>query len=245
MTESTKPYVLILQHVSWERPGRIQEAIEEAGIATRTLTILDQKKPELPAADEYCGLVIMGGPMGALDFDDYPGLKTEHKLVKAAVDNNKPVLGICLGHQIIAAALGGKLKKGKEPEIGFGRIQRVNRHEFAPVESGGMTVLNWHNDVVSAPEGAAVIAKSDVTKVQAFAYGSALGLQYHLEVSPAILDQWLSTPTMTDDLKKSQIKKIRDDFDTYDSSIHRVADTTFSSFAARCASFARELSNNN
>ncbi|TCD54689.1 type 1 glutamine amidotransferase [Alloscardovia theropitheci] len=241
MTESSKPFVLILQHATWERPGRIQEALEEAGLDTKIMTILDTKKPDVPNPEEYCGVVIMGGPMGALDFEDYPGLKAEHKIVKTAVESNKPVLGICLGHQIIATALGGKLKKGKESEIGFGHIDRVNRHEFAPLESDGMNVLHWHNDVVSVPEGSTIIAKSDITKVQAFAYGSALGLQYHLEVSPAILDQWLSEPTMVEGLKKSQIKKIRDEFEENDTLIHRVADTTFSAFAARCASYAREL----
>lgn len=241
MTESSTPYVLILQHAECERPGRIQESLEEAGIPTRILTILDQKKPDLPDVSEYCGLVVMGGPMGALDFEDYPGLKAEHKLVKTAVEASKPVLGVCLGHQIIAVALGGKLKKGKEPEIGFGHIDRVNRHEYAPLDSEGMTVLHWHNDVISVPDGATVIAKTDVTKVQAFAYGSALGLQYHLEVSPAILEQWLSTPAMVEGLKKSQIKKIREDFAAQDACIHRVADATFSAFAARCASYARAL----
>ncbi|WP_083907359.1 type 1 glutamine amidotransferase [Alloscardovia criceti] len=241
MTESFKPYVLILQHASWERPGRILEATEEAGLPARIVSICDEKKPELPKPDEYCGVVLMGGPMGALDFEEYPGLKAEHKIVKDAVAANKPVLGVCLGHQIIASALGGKIKKAKESEIGFGHIDRVQRHAYAPLESTGMDVLHWHNDVVSVPEEATVIAKSDMTKVQAFAYGSALGLQYHLEVSPAILDQWLSTPEMVEGLKKAQIKKIREDYEKNDVVMHRIAETTFSSFAARCATYSREL----
>ena len=103
----------------------------------------------------------------------------------------------------------------------------MNRHDFAPMDSAGLAVLHWHNDVVSAPEGATVIAKSDVTKVQAFAYGSALGLQYHLEVSPTILEQWLEQPEMIKGLKKSQIKKIREDFRENEATLHRVADTVF------------------
>lgn len=91
------PQVLILQHVPWERPGRILSNLEDIGLETVTMNIVDKKKPDLPDFGELAGVVIMGGPMGALDYDKYPGLKAEAKLARAAVASGKPILGVCLG----------------------------------------------------------------------------------------------------------------------------------------------------
>ena len=92
------PQVLILQHVPWERPGRILSTLEDLGLDTVIMNIADTKKPDLPDFGDLAGVVIMGGPMGALDYDKYPGLKAEAKLAKASVAVGKPVLGVCLGH---------------------------------------------------------------------------------------------------------------------------------------------------
>ncbi|MCH4208908.1 type 1 glutamine amidotransferase [Bifidobacterium sp.] len=237
----TSPQVLIVQHVPWEKPGRILDNLEDLDMAAQTVIIADQKKAKLPDFDELAGVVIMGGPMDATDFEHYPGLKSEAKLVRAAISVGKPLLGICLGHQLIATALGAKLSKGATSEIGFAPIKSVAKHDYFSMWNKQLNVLHWHTDTVAVPEGGTLLAKSQATANQAFRFGSALGLQFHLEVTRPLLDEWLSEPAMTDSLKKTQIAKIQADFDEYNPQLQPLAEQVFSGFAARCSTYARSL----
>lgn len=236
----TQPRVLVLQHAPWERPGRILQALDDVDMPTTVDSILDEKKPKLPEFNELAGLVLMGGPMNALS-DNHPGLAAEAKLARACVMAGKPVLGVCLGHQILATALGGKLKQSKTREIGFAPITKEGTHEYFPMFQTEQAVLNWHTDTVSLPPHAQLLASSKGTKNQAFRLGSALGLQFHLEVTPSLLEEWLRTDEVAAGLKKAEIHAIRSDFDLNNASIKVLADAVFSGFAARCLSYARAL----
>ena len=243
MGDMSKPQVLILQHVPWERPGRILQNLEDLDLGYQILSIVDQKKPDLPDFKDIAGVVIMGGPMGALDYDKHPGLKVEAKLARAAVSVGKPVLGVCLGHQIIGTALGAKLSRGDAPEIGYAPIKRTDKHEFFSMWDKQLTVLHWHNDVIGLPEGAQLLARTSGTKVQAFRIGSALGMQFHLEVTASVLEDWLAEPAMVKDLKAAGLSKsqLRDQFAEFDTKLQPLAEQVFSGFAARCNTYANAL----
>ena len=160
-------------------------------------------------------------------------------------------LGILLGLLIVTivymlvavTALGAKLKSGDAPEIGFAPIKRIDKHDFFSMWNKTLDVLHWHNDVVTLPEGAQPLAKSAKTKNQAFRFGSALGLQFHLEVTPTLLDEWLDEPCMVKDLKAAGGSKsqLRDAFAEYNPQLQPMADQVFSGFAARCSTYAATL----
>lgn len=239
----TQSQVLIMQHVPWEKPGRILDSLDDLGLSYQIMNVAKEKKPDLPDFKDVSGVVIMGGPMGALDYGKYPGLKTEAKLARAAVSVGKPILGVCLGHQIIATAFGAKLKVGESPEIGFAPIKRVDKHDFFSMWNKTADVLHWHNDVVTLPEGAQPLARSEKTKNQAFRFGSALGLQFHLEVTPTLLEEWLDEPSMVKDLKAvgGSKSKLREAFAECNPQLQPLADQVFSGFAARCNSYAQSM----
>lgn len=237
----TLPNVLIVQHVPWEKPGRVRDCLEECGTPFKIVNILEGGTDGVPDIGDLCGLVIMGGPMGAADTGKHPGLKTEAKLVRKAVKAEMPVLGICLGHQIIATALGAKLESGKSQHIGFAPVHKESSHDYCSMWNKDLNVLHWHGDQVTLPEGAQLLASSPDTRNQAFVCQTALGLQFHLEVGAALLDEWLAKPEMTKGLKKSQIAQLREDFERYDAEVQPLAEQVFGSFAARCNTYAQSL----
>ncbi|MUH59552.1 type 1 glutamine amidotransferase [Bifidobacterium canis] len=241
----TKPEVLILQHADWEKPGLILSDLDEIDLPTQTLNIAKHKKPDLPDFDEIAGLVVMGGPMSVNDTDDYPGLKAEMKLIRAAISTNKPVLGVCLGHQLIGAALGAKIKKASAPEIGIYPIKRVAKHDYFSMWNKELNVFQYHSECISLPADATLLARSTNTKVQAFRFGSALGLQFHLELTPQLLEEWLDEPSVVKDLKANGCSKsqIREDFAANYSQTQALGEQAFSGFAARCSTYLHSMNN--
>jgi GMP synthase-like glutamine amidotransferase len=173
----------ILQHVPFESPGSILTALPARG-ADVGVTRLYAGDP-LPLWADVDLLVVMGGPMSVNDEAEYPWLVDEKALVADVIANGRAVLGVCLGAQVIASALGDRVFKNREPEIGWFPIQPTVEGEAMGLNGSG-PVFHWHGETFDLPAGATLLASSAGCANQAFALGPrVLGLQFHLEVTPA------------------------------------------------------------
>ena len=186
------PWV-VLQHVAYEGPGAIAGAVADAG-ADLLVVRLDrgERVPEANAVAGMRGLVVMGGPMGV--YDELPWLVPERTLVRSAVEAGLPVLGVCLGAQQLAAALGGTVTDGPVPECGVGEVHltsdAIGDPLFGPAPSP-LPCIHWHGDTFSLPERAVRLAGNEAYENQAFRYGRrAYGLQFHVEVTGSLVAHW-------------------------------------------------------
>lgn len=188
--------LLVLQHAPWEGPALVARALaaRAPGVELVTRSVLDHAAPDLPAPADLAGLVVLGGPMGADDDARHPGLAAERSLLARAVDADLPVLGVCLGMQLLARALGAAVHAGHGTEIGFAPVEVLADDPVLRPLGPAPTVLHWHSDAAELPSGATLLARSTVTPVQAFRAGSALGLQFHLELDAPDLEAWLASP---------------------------------------------------
>ncbi|WP_169165294.1 type 1 glutamine amidotransferase [Cellulomonas taurus] len=221
--------VLVLTHAAHEGPGLIARALD--GLVLTTRTVVDDPSPSLPRVADLAGLVVMGGPQDADDDLGHPGLATERRLLAEAVDADVPVLGVCLGMQLLAMALGAPLHRRHGTQIGFGEIEVVGADPVLAAAGPRPTVLHWHTDAVDLPEGATLLARDEVTPVQAFRAGSAVGLQFHLEVEPTLLDLWLETPVMVADLEPEEVAAVRLGSRQHLAALRPAADLGFAAFA--------------
>jgi GMP synthase (glutamine-hydrolysing) len=227
--------VLVFIHAPWETPGLIDTAL--AGIPTVARTILEEPSPRLPPAHELGGLVVMGGPQDANDDARYPGLSAERRLITEAVSADVPVLGVCLGMQLLALALGARLHLRHGQEIGFAPVELSERGASDPALAPFMRArspafLHWHSDAVELPNGAALLASTPRTPVQAFRFGSALGTQFHAEADAALLESWLATGSMVAGLTAEEVARIRADGQAHLPGLHGPALASFGVFAA-------------
>ena len=187
--------VLIVRHVPWEGPHRIADALTATGLLLDERCVLEGDL--LPAPGDVAGAVFMGGPMNVDEIGRYPGLADEREWLAAAVAAELPVLGVCLGSQLLARALGSSVRPGPMPEIGWAPIEVFDADD--PVIGGlapSTTVLHWHGDAFDLPEGAELLASSKRTEVQAFRADNAWGTLFHAEADAALVDRWLAEPEM-------------------------------------------------
>lgn len=174
-----------LQHVPFEGLGSIEGWLERSGYEITCTPFYEN--PVLPDVDDIDFLVVMGGPMSIRDEEDYPWLRDEKLFIKKAVEAGKPVLGICLGAQLIAGAMGGEIFPNRIKEIGWFPVRASDvpeRRSFFRFPE--MTeVFHWHGETFTLPQGAVRIAESDGCRNQAFQLGdNVIGLQFHLETTP-------------------------------------------------------------
>ena len=182
--------IYAIQHLSFEDLGSLEDLFYQLGFRVR---YFEAGVDDLTQAMQHTGLtIILGGPIGVYETEDYPFLQKEIDLLKVRLENNLPTLGICLGAQLIAHALGAKVYAGAVKEIGWSPLTLSNQtnHLLAPLEDS--PVLHWHGDTFDLPKNAVLLASSALYPNQAFSIGShILALQFHIEVATESLEKWL------------------------------------------------------
>lgn len=191
------PTLLVIEHVPHERLGAFEPAFTDAGVTLRPFRVFE-RAARWPGLDDADGVVAMGGPMSVYQPTQHPWITKELALLKEAVQRKLPVLGICLGAQLLAQALGARVHAAPAKEIGWYPLMREPGADGDPLmDAFGQTetVFQWHGDTFPLPKGAVRLASSPLCPEQGFRYGTkAYGLQFHLEVTEAMIRAWMMQP---------------------------------------------------
>jgi len=234
-----KPVVSI-HHVPHEGLGTIAAALDRAKLPRREVPLYES----VPAAldpEEYSALIVMGGPMNVDQTDRCPWLVDEIDWIRAAIAAGKPVLGVCLGSQLIAAALGARVYAGQTKEIGFDDValaaEAATDRLFGGIESP-IRVLQWHGCTFDLPQGAVRLALSPLFANQAFRYGETVyALQFHVEVSGEMISDWLDEPENRQELAALDYvdaEAIRANIATETPAVLRIGEVILDRFCAIC-----------
>ncbi|MEM6482870.1 MAG: type 1 glutamine amidotransferase [Pseudomonadota bacterium] len=187
-------HILVLQHERIEHPGIFRSFLKEDGHSWQAVE-LDEGEA-LPALDDFDALWVMGGPMDTWQEDAHPWLREEKQFIREAVRDRKiPYLGFCLGHQLLADALGGAVGPSETPEIGIMDVQLTSEGASNAIFQGlpvRFNCLQWHSaEVSSLPDGARVLASSSACAVQAMSWGEhAFSMQFHIEIEANTVEEW-------------------------------------------------------
>ncbi|MGB2931620.1 MAG: glutamine amidotransferase [Methyloceanibacter sp.] len=189
---------IAISHLCFEDAGTLEDAISARGIP---FTYLQAGVDDLSQANDADILIVLGGPIGVTEVARYPFLKQEFKVIETAIAKRKPVIGICLGAQAIAAVLGARVYPGREKEIGWGLLGLTPDGRKSPLvalDENKFRVLHWHGDTFDLPRGATWLAETAITPYQAFSYGDGkvLALQFHVEQHAAKMERWLIGHTL-------------------------------------------------
>jgi len=187
--------VLIIKHIDIEGPGLIEYCLKQEKLPYQILNL--KPRVRLPKLEEITHIVLLGGPMNVYEEDRYPFLRDEDLFIKEAIQRGKAILGICLGAQLIAKALGAKVSKAPAKEIGWYDVSLTEIGSQDPLFSNlpkTFSVFQWHEDTFEIPKGGKLIVTSSPVPHQAFRYGEKVyGLQFHLEVTEEMIGEWVET----------------------------------------------------
>ncbi len=229
--------LLVFQHVPYEILGTLNPLLKSHGFRIRYVNF--GRYPDAkPSLDGYNGLVVLGGPMNVDQIVQYPHLTTEINVIKDAINIGIPVLGICLGAQLIAKSLRAAVKRNPVREIGWYTVSPTREGKSDPLFNHFQVserIFQWHGDTFDIPEGAVHLATSPTCPNQAFRYRSNVyGFQFHLEVDEQLIERWLRLPILKKELEdltgKTDHRNIREENTLHIHRLKQLSDQTFTEF---------------
>jgi GMP synthase (glutamine-hydrolysing) len=229
--------ILVFQHVAAEPLGTLDPLIRKRGHRVKFVNF-ERDPAARPRLDRYRGLIVLGGPMNVQDRETRTHLQTEIDVIGEAVAQGKPVLGICLGAQLLAHALGAPVQRHTCSEIGWYDLLSTEHGRrdpvFAPLGAAA-PIFQWHSYTFDLPAGATHLGRTDTCEHQAFRHGdNAYGFQFHLEMDKALIERWLGLPHYRDDLIAAGIgrdaESIRTDTFARIDAMHESAHAVFNNF---------------
>jgi GMP synthase-like glutamine amidotransferase len=219
--------ILVLKHVETEDAGTIRDFMLDRKIMFRSVNLYSGDA--IPkAVGDVAGAIIMGGPMNVYEEEKYPFLKKEDDFIKLLIKENIPCFGVCLGSQLIAKAMGARVRKSPEAEIGWHEVtlttDAARDTVFSQVGGSSLKVLQWHEDTFDLPKEAVLLAEgSGKTPNQAYVIGDAIyGLQFHVEVNRRMLKEWFK--------RRDDLAKILQEYEDYKDKLKKITDKMYSKF---------------
>jgi GMP synthase (glutamine-hydrolysing) len=229
--------LLVCQHVAHEILGTLNPLLKQAGFRIRYVNFARHPDAQ-PSLDGYDGIVILGGPMSANDTDRLPHLVTEMNLIEQAMQRNLPVLGICLGAQLIAKTLGAAVYPNPEKEIGWYDVSPTDKADSDPLLSkfrDSEKIFQWHGETFDMPRSTCHLAFSTLCANQAFRYGdNVYGFQFHLEVDEPMIHRWLALAEHRNEFRELgeniDPQRIHTETPEHIAHLHHLSDRVFGEF---------------